>query len=161
MVPLPPSDLFPAAVERSQDQGAWMPAFVGQLQFCRFGICQMLFSDACWFCRLEVLKYLEKTSSEHLFPSSPPFSPRRVLDILLDHTLHTVKAARTPRTPLARPFPQAHRPRRGLTLALLVRPSSSGRLANHLLRITTSVQHNLQHGPGPELGPRPPTNPRY
>lgn len=79
-----------------------------------------------------------------------------VQDILVDHTLTTVKVVilclQTPRTPPASLSTRALRPMHGHTLECMHPPSSSsGSQASSLHRTTMlilSVQRTLQHGPG-------------
>lgn len=89
------------------------------------------------------------------------------LDILLDHTLTTVKVAmqclQTPHTPLVSLSTQAPRLMRGRTLVRTPPHSSNGSQASSLHKTTMeilSVPHTLQHGQGPELELHHLTNPR-
>lgn len=90
-----------------------------------------------------------------------------VLDILLDHTLTTVKVVmqclQTPHTLLASLFTLAPRPRLGHTLVHIHPHSSSGSLASSLHKTTMeilSVHHIPQRGQGLELVLHHLTNPR-
>lgn len=97
-----------------------------------------------------------------------PASALRVLDILLDRTLTTVKAVmqclQPPHTLLASLSTQTPRPMRGHTLVRMPPHSSNGSQASSLHKTTMeilSVQRILQHGRGLELEPHHLTNPRY
>lgn len=90
-----------------------------------------------------------------------------VLDILLGHTLTTVKEVmqcpQTPRTPLASPSTLAPSLMDGRTLERMPPHSSNGSQASSLHKTTTailSVRPTLQHGPGLELELHHLTNPR-
>lgn len=92
---------------------------------------------------------------------------KEVLDILLGHTLTTVKVVmqclQPPHTPRASNCTQTPRPMHGRTLVHMLPHSSNGSQASSLRKTTTeimSVHRILQHGQGLELVHHHLTNPR-